>query len=271
MTRRALTTTDGRFKGPEGVKNMLAPNRRRSNLIAIAAICVATSCCGFVAGAWILDQPENVALAGKYHKTKYSQYEEEWVIRDYFRDQRSGFFVDVGANDYRHFSNTYYLETTLGWSGIAIDPQQQFASDYRLHRPRTRFFSLFVSDVSNATQRFYELEGNSLVASERVDFTKRYGGDPKANEVPTITLTDLLDRERVGRIDLLSMDIELAEPKALRGFAIDRFRPRLVCVEAHPEVRQQILDYFTRHSYVVVGRYVRADTHNLYFAPLARP
>ena len=38
--------------------------------------------------------------------------------------------------------------------------------------------------------------------------------------------------------------------------------------DLHPEVRQQILDYFARHHYVVAGKYLRADTANLYFAPL---
>ena len=66
----------------------------------------------------------------------------------------------------------------------------------------------------------------------------------------------------------MSMDIELAEPKALAGFEIERFRPSLVCIEAHAKVRQQILDYFARHHYVVVGRYLRADPQNLYFEPL---
>jgi len=33
-------------------------------------------------------------------------------------------------------------------------------------------------------------------------------------------------------------------------------------------LRQQILDYFTQHGYVIVGRYLRADTQNLYFTPL---
>ena len=40
------------------------------------------------------------------------------------------------------------------------------------------------------------------------------------------------------------MDIELAEPAALAGLDIRRFRPGLVVVEAHPQVRQKILDYF---------------------------
>ena len=81
----------------------------------------------------------------------------------------------------------------------------------------------------------------------------------------TITLNDLLQRERTEGIDLLVMDIELAEPRALAGFDIDRYKPRLVCIESQPQVRQKILDYFDDHGYVVVGKYLRMDTQNLYF------
>ena len=63
------------------------------------------------------------------------------------------------------------------------------------------------------------------------------------------------------------MDIELHEPQALKGFDIERFRPALVCIEGLLPVRQQILDYFAGHGYVLLGRYLRADLQNLYFAP----
>ena len=85
----------------------------------------------------------------------------------------------------------------------------------------------------------------------------------------TTSLDDVLERNRITHVDFLTMDIELAEPKALAGFSIQRYRPALACVEAHPEVRQQVLDYFTRNRYVVIGRYLRADDHNLWFTPLA--
>ena len=48
---------------------------------------------------------------------------------------------------------------------------------------------------------------------------------------------------------------------------MERYHPTLVCVEAHPQVRQAILDYFHRHHYVVVGKYMGVDTQNLYFMP----
>ena len=38
-----------------------------------------------------------------------------------------------------------------------------------------------------------------------------------------LTLTALLDREGIAHVDFVSMDIELAEPKALAGFDIERF------------------------------------------------
>ena len=52
------------------------------------------------------------------------------------------------------------------------------------------------------------------------------------------------------------------------GLALPRVGGCFLCIEAHPEVRQKILDYFARHDYVVVGKYLRADTQNLYFPPL---
>jgi FkbM family methyltransferase len=154
----------------------------------------------------------------------------------------------------------------------------QFAADYRTHRPGTRFFSFFVSDVSDSNATLHEAEGNSLVASADRDFAARAGTEaPKpvhstrAVTVPTVRLTDLLNRAGIERFDFLSVDVELAEPKVLAGFDIDRFRPSLVCIEGHRQVRQQILDYFAAHGYVLLGRYLRADLQNLYFAPTGGP
>ena len=84
-----------------------------------------------------------------------------------------------------------------------------------------------------------------------------------------MTLDDILRQSDVRQIDFLTMDIELAEPAALKGFSINQHRPRLVCIEAHPETRQFILDYFARAGYVIVGKYLRADSQNLWLTALA--
>ena len=212
--------------------------------------------------------PEAAPLRADYGPARNSEHEEEWIVQDFFNDRPGGFFVDVGASHYKRFSNTYYLETVLGWSGLAIEPLQQFEAEYMQHRPQTRFLPFFVSDESDAEAKIFLAEWNPLVTSADKSFTQRWGKNVTELTAPTSTLNDLLDSEGVSRIDFLSMDIELSEPKALAGFDIRRFRPTLVCIEAHPEVRQQILEYFAIHEYVIVGAYLRADRHNLYFTPL---
>lgn len=214
----------------------------------------------------VLTQQEYNRLRERYGPDKYSEHEEEWIIRDFFGDRREGTFVDIGANDYRRGSNTYFLEQNLGWSGIAVDPQESFAAGYLEQRPRTRFFPLFVSDTSNDQVKLF-VSRNSLVASSTPEFTESFGTKAAEVSVRTITLTDLLDAARITKIDLLSIDVELAEPTVLAGFDINRFRPRLVCIEGHPQVRQLILDFFARNEYVLSGHYLRIDEDNLWFQP----
>ena len=207
----------------------------------------------------------------KFGPGHFTEREEEWLIRDFFQDRRGGFFVDVGANHYQLASKSYFLETKLGWSGIAIEPQAQYAADYAAHRPLTKFFPYFVSDVSNQTAKLYVLKDSPLVASSDASFVRRFGVPDEVRDVPTVSLSDLFDRENVKTIDFLSIDIELHEPQALKGLDIARFKPALVCIEALEPVRQSILDYFAAHDYVIVGKYVWVDRENLYFMPLERP
>ena len=241
----------------------------------LIAACVLATVVAFVVGNRSVPASERDGLppgarylAAAYGPDRYSQFAEEWIIRDFFQDRRGGVFVDVGANHYRDASTTYYLEKNLGWSGLAIEPLAQFEADYKTHRPKTRFLPFFVSDVSDDVAKLYVLDAHTVVSSSDKAFTERTGANPREMTVPTITLNDLLPRHGIEKFDFLSMDIELSEPKALAGFDLRRFSPELVCIEAHSEVRQFILDYFARNGYVIVGKYLSADEHNLYFTPL---
>jgi FkbM family methyltransferase len=251
---------------------------RSFNAIELVLICVLVGVVAYAVGRYRTEvrlQPflssgnlELQALADRYGPSRNSRYGEEWIIRDYFQDRRDGVFVDVGANHHQRDSNTYYLETQLGWSGLAIEPQNQFAAGYAQFRPKTTFVPLFVSDVSNSRAVLYVPRNNDLIASSNKEFAQAGGGtDLTPHEANTTTLDDILTRSQMPRIDFLSMDIELHEPAALRGFSIGKFAPRLVGIEAHPEVRQEILNYFAAHGYVVVGKYLRADSENLWFEP----
>jgi FkbM family methyltransferase len=237
-------------------------------LLAFAGGAVAARPAPAAPGNPVQSAAEIEAFRARYGPHHYTEREEEWLIRDFFQDRRDGVFVDVGANHYMNNSKTYYLESKLGWSGIALEPQSRFAADYAAHRPRTKFLPFFVSDTSNRQAQLYVTRRTSMVASADKAFVERFGTVDEVQDVTTITLTDLLDAEGVQRIDFLSMDIELHEPQALKGFDIRRFRPALACVEGLLPVRQQILDYFAQNGYVLLGKYMWVDLENLYFVPL---
>ena len=94
---------------------------------------------------------------------------------------------------------------------------------------------------------------------------------PKPIQVATITLNDLLDRNGVETLDFLSMDIEGAEPAALAGFDIERFRPALVCIEAHGAGGEEIAAYFQAHGYERIDEYLQHDRVNWYYKPKGAP
>ncbi len=69
------------------------------------------------------------------------------------------------------------------------------------------------------------------------------------------------------------MDIEGAEPLALRGFDVNRFEPELICIEAKPPNREMIRKYFADHGYEQIEKYLEYDMTNdsnqcLYELPL---
>jgi len=205
---------------------------------------------------------------------RYSVFDEELIIRDFFQDRRDGFFVDVGCAWPLRASNTAYLEKHLGWSGIAIDALAEYGPAWEAERPRSRFFAYLVTDRSDVEASFYRSADTGLSSTdEDLAAGEVFGAvlDTEEMRVPTITLDDLLDREGVTKVDLLAMDIEGHEPKALAGFDIERFRPDLVVIERpvapDTKARSEVYRYFEAHGYELLERYEPFDPVNHYFAP----
>ncbi len=242
-------------------------------------------CAVAVAALWYLYQPraepaqptapapvapvdaELAQLRTRYGNALYSQYDEELFIRDFFGDRRGGVFVDVGASHYEINSTTYYLEKHLGWRGIAIDALEDYRQGYQRHRPGTKFFAYYVADHSGGISDFHIVRGNERLSTG----LKEVASDKGSHEtvaLPTVSLTDLLQREGLETIDFLSIDIEQAEPTALRGLDIERFRPALVCIDVSQH-RDAIYAYFRRHGYEELEHYTRLDPLNAYFRPAA--
>jgi FkbM family methyltransferase len=244
---------------------------RRGSLLSIVSGTGAAVLFGIVTaiGARYLVQRHQLSvtsLEAELGPKRYSEENEELLIRHFFHDRKFGVFVDVGAGHYERGSNTYFLEKELGWRGLAVDADNQYAAGYTEHRPNTQFVAAFVSNVSDEEADFF-VAPRDRTRSSGVAAALDGAGPIIATKVHTITLNDLLRSNSFTRFDFMSMDIELGEPKALAGLDLARFHPALVCIEAHEPVRDAISSYFSKQNYRRLDEYLSVDRRNWYFTP----
>jgi FkbM family methyltransferase len=171
-------------------------------------------------------------------------------------DFDDGVFVEAGANDGVAQSNTYYFEKFRGWTGLLVEPVPALAAECRKNRrgPVVEA-ALVATDGPGAMVDLHYAGLMSTVAGAlgNAEATARHVQAGLALQqlpgtsclrVPARTLSALLDEARIIRtIDLLSLDVEGAEPAALGGLDFIRHAPRFICVEARaPAAIAALLD-----------------------------
>jgi len=156
----------------------------------------------------------------------------EWAFGD-----TVGFFVELGAYDGVHYSNTYGL-AFRGWPGMYIEADRALyhkcLSNHIMHD------GVIVEYACVGTGKevdFYEAGEYSSASKQFIDSAPKTWVAKFAPPVKTKTvlLDYLLEKHNVQRVDLLSVDTEGTEIDVLNGFSIKKWKPRLVIVEAHEQ------------------------------------
>lgn len=215
----------------------------------------------------------------------YGQNYEDWFLWQIFEGQKTGFFVDVGAFDGMHLSNTYSFELA-GWTGLCVEAHPTYFEMLKANRPGSRcVHAACVADAGEGLVKF-QADELGLFSGVAPDLTStvhayRWRGMQFAGfkeiEVPAVTLESLLDDTR---IDFLSVDTEGTELDVLRGFDLEGRRPRVVIAEANTaRAHRALTAYMENHGYTYalragVNRFYCAemeDAHKLHKKPEIRP
>jgi FkbM family methyltransferase len=159
----------------------------------------------------------------------FSPEVENKLKEAFFGNARSGFFVDVGANEPKIMSQTWHLEL-LGWRGVLIEPQPALAQKLKEQRCAT-VFGCACSSPQNAGETLpFQVAG--IHSSLNLDhFVAGMHKDAIIN-VPVRTLDNILAEANAPTpIDFLSIDVESHEIEVLNGLTLTRWRPRLILIE----------------------------------------
>lgn len=166
-------------------------------------------------------------------KGSYSQKGEDLVIDKLLGYKKSGFYVDIGANDPTRFSNTkkFYLK---GWRGINIEPD--FNNYQKFVKKRKNDINLNMGiGQTQATLKFYRFMPDTLSTfsqKEADSFIKQGYKLENVIDVVVNRLADVLNEYCVGKeIDFINIDTEGFDMAVLRGNDWRKFSPALVCIE----------------------------------------
>ncbi|HET9174017.1 MAG TPA: FkbM family methyltransferase [Candidatus Saccharimonadales bacterium] len=162
----------------------------------------------------------------------YAQYSEDVILLALLHGVKQGFYVDVGAN-FPIDDSVTKLFYERGWRGINIEPIKSVYTLLEKDRPKDINLNLGVgSKVATLDFREYmTVPGHSTFAnlqknSEReLEFTEY--------KVRVQTLRSILSEQKVKEIDFLKVDVEGFEYEVIVGNDWQRFRPKVICIEAN--------------------------------------
>lgn len=163
--------------------------------------------------------------------TTYSQCGEDLIL-DYLNHHKdTGFYVDVGANDPRVFSNTYFFYKK-GWNGLVIEPNLEKLNEYKYRRGRDIRGHYAVGPKGSFTFfKFKEDPLNTMSEEVAKSYEKMGHKVISTDTVPSLPLSEIFKEKNVTHIDFLSVDTEGQNFEVLQTNDWDTYRPNFVVVE----------------------------------------
>ncbi len=167
--------------------------------------------------------------------------QDQFVHENFFPEKKEGVFVEIGAYDGTTFSNTYFFEKKLGWKGLCIEPNPQAFN--RLKSARDAICVQGCISEKPGTVKFLQISGYSEMLSgiqnkydpehvKRIESElAAYGGRKTEIEVPAFTLSSLVLKHGIGRIDYLSVDTEGGEWDILNSIDFNALDIDVISVE----------------------------------------
>jgi FkbM family methyltransferase len=166
--------------------------------------------------------------------------------------KRGGYFVEFGAANGVTFSNSYFLEREMGWTGALAEPNPEDLPSIMKNRS-CHVSNKCVHWSTGDTIEFLTAGELSRIASELPGdkHERRRQEVGKVIEVETITLNDLLvDANAPRAIDYMSIDTEGSEFGILEAFDFGRWNVSCFSVEHNSSpLRESILKLMNANGY----------------------
>ena len=171
-------------------------------------------------------EPKNVKF--------YSQQDEDKYIIQYLLKNKinDGTYLEIGACDGLLYSNTKTLEDYFNFTGILIEPQENFFNNIKKNRSiiKNELYNCAVTNNDSTTITFIGNNAEGGVLHDINTCLNKY--DWKSYNVPNKQMKNILHNSKFNYIDFMIIDVEGSELSLLKSinFVFPIF---CIIIEAH--------------------------------------
>ena len=186
-----------------------------------------------------------------------SQNRQDLFVLSELSFKVNGFFVEFGATNGIDLSNTYLMESRLGWNGILAEPAKVWHPEILINR-KSHIELDCVWKSTGEKLHFNEVTGgkeksvlSTIDSFSEIDNHRNQRKSGSKYQVNTISLIDLLVKYNAPReIDYLSIDTEGSEYEILNAFDFDAFDIKIItCEHNYTPARERIYNLLTSNGY----------------------
>ena len=197
------------------------------------------------------------------HEKKFesnAQNFEDILLWRCFKNIQGGKYIDVGAQDPDCDSVTKIFYDA-GWSGINIEPSNQYYERLLANRRRDVNLNIGVSNVREKLE-FYQIEdsGLSTFVKKYADGYEKNGIKGEWRKIEVLTLNEVIDTYFTSNnIHFLKIDAEGFEIEIIQGLDLKKFRPWIILIEGvEPNTQQS-------NAYIWEDLLLKENYSNEYF------
>lgn len=222
----------------------------------------------------------NLVYRNRWASRRYFQYKKlksfsanslDLKIEKYL-GKKSGFYVEIGANDGLKQSNTKILEMNSRWRGVLIEPAPEVFSNLVKNRTRDNFFfncaCVSFSFVGNTIDLIYAdlmttaigLESDLKSLEDHILSSEKYLklGQVHKFQAEARTLNSILEEVNAPEIiEFFSLDVEGAELEILKGIDHYKYRFQYMLVECRNI--EKLVDYLAPFGYKIKDKLSHHD------------
>ena len=171
----------------------------------------------------------------------------------------NGFFIEAGGSDPRDQNNTNLLESK-GWTGLIIEPKNDFNNLYSILRPKSILENYVLvskdhnGDVIYGDFSHYMMGG--VVNIHQLDWNP--------TEYKCATLDFLLKKNNISEVTFFSLDVEGYEVEVLKGINFNEVFFHIIVIENHEIADRRQKDDFNFLNEFNLFRKYTINQHEFY-------